>query len=1313
VPVLGASAKGIKAAESKPAPPIKSLFTPVKMAATLPKAPVIKEAEALTKIKPAKPAPLPKPPKAGGGGGILGTIEAAPKLAAATIADVPKELKGTGAVENLLKEGGRTLSAVEERGYQNLLGKAGKGIGEVAGNTGRDLLELPAQVLPTLYFGGKAALAAGGGHPQELEKLAKGFLHQSALGSLITGHPGRALTAAKNNPLYTALEVSGAGEAADRLGGAVAKPSLADEGAETVSRKPQELIGNAKAPRDPYSKGVVKNLVQKGQDPSVRPGETALEQMRGKNLSSQLTHHFDRQAGVLETTRRVNRTDVIDKRMDAIKGTKITGTGKYVPIPGSRAVNPFARGLLADPKVIDPETGQPLYRTQLANLVEHHAKEVPGETGTARDVRMQNVAHYQGLLDEKRLQEHPEKAYEAAGKYAQGMKKLEPELIEHRIVSNPQSLRVAKLADPFQFHWRDQDPQVEENPPLTGRGISYTQALKAREDAYTARRGSKIELDRARSAQAPGMAEYQAAARAHGEAESELAAAARARARGEAGAQARVDAARARADDTGDAMSTAGKPVKDALAEVQARHQANVAAHKAAVADLNKFGDPEPGDLQESPFSVAGKDGGRQYLPISRVEKELQEKHGVDPNKIGFVSNRPYVSPESAYYKDITDPSKAGFNPQQFRTGTAFTHGQYDPTPDALTRQHVSNQALVDQGRGSRMQVKTYALTREHVAKLLDEHPDDPHAKLVAEELRSNPNTFFDKEGRTSAWDSATRAIREVERLKPDLKLTPGRIAHQYAPKGVLSDLAHLSSPRDALEPQLWDEDRGLDQFPKDASQQQLDTGPVAVYHQAIAKALSAYQRDTGNVNSAILRSPASWWRRANIAFSPRHPFGVAQELGIRAMVNKIGPMSLLRGYRRLNLIERMLEDPEFVKNHPDAEFDAQRLKSQIRGTVAHQTEMLQRHINENQLATSKLGALSNAFKAVEQHKLAGAPLRVVKGVVGGYSHLASKILTVERKVLEHPAQVAGLGKVANDEAHAMMRKSLPVFGAVTDVERKLATGSLDPTAIDHAARQMIEYWGDWNSASPGMKKALAVAPFFNWYRNSLRFLYVTMPMHHPMATALLTTLEQATEQQRKAIGQGLNSKQKLEWEEQGSIPVGGGYIANQQYYTPQGAVVNPVGTPLNLIFPEFNEAYKVLSGSNSYGETLENSNKEQIVNPADRLKLAGIALLESFNPPLRMATTVARAGKSAAEGSTLWDLQTHGPSNEDPVGRSLGVPAGLWNALRPFKTSKERNEKGETIERGTTTKERGLPQIKLPEVPTPTVKIPEVNLSG
>jgi len=1202
---------------------------------------VAAETRALAGIKPPTATTTP----GGGGGSMLAAIEGLPHLVGAIASDVPKEFTGEGAAERGLGAVGNALATAETKGYAHI---GLKGLGEVVGNAGRDIVELPAQVLPTLYVAGKAALNSRvnadtpGRSNEEVGRLVNNYVKESAPASLLTGHPGRALHDLKKNPVYAALEVSGGLAAADRAAGAVARSgalgseaqsaaSLADPGATTVSREPQQLLGPATVPRDPYSKGLVRNLHQKGQDPSVRPGETALETVRGKNLARQLTTHFDRQAGVLEAVRRNNRGQVVDARMAALKGQPIKGTSLSVPIPGSRAVNPFARGLLADPKVLDPATGLPLYRTQLANLVEYHNADVPGETGAQRDLRMQNVAHYQGLLDDRRLERNPHAAYAAAGKYAADLKRLEPALVEHHIVANPQSLRAAKLTDPFQFHWRGQQPLVEENPPLNATGVRYMQALKAREDAYAARRGTKAEIARE-------------------------------------GAQA-------------------------SPRELLARHQANIVAHHQAVADLKGFGEPAPGSLQESPFSIAtpSRAGvpatGRTHIPISQVEDELRSVHGVEPDRIGFVSNRPYVDPSSAYYKDVTDPRNAGFNPQRFRTGTAFAHGQYDVSPDALTQQHLSNRALIDQALASRMQVKTYALTREHLAKLLDEHPNDRHARMVARELRGKGPTYFDRNGNTSAWDNADRAIREVEHLKPSMKLRPGRIAHPFAPKAVLGDLARIASPRDALDPNLWAQERGLDQFPTDPTLQHLDTGPVGVYHDAIVKQLQRYTKDTGNANVSLLRAPASFWRRANIAFSTKHVLGLGQELGIRAAVNKVGPISLLRGHRLLNLVEQAASDPAFLREHPEAELNAQRLAAQVHGTVAHQTQMLQRHINEDQLATTPFGATAKALRAGAAHPIAGAPLRAVKAVAQTYSGVASKILEAERKVLERPAQIAGLGKVANDEARRIMGASLHPFGAVTEAERSIAKGMLDPKAIDHASRQMIQFWGDWNSASPTTKRILSVAPFWRWYSNSLRFLYTTMPVHHPAKTALLTILDQATAQQRGALGQGVdaNPATKLEADQQGSVPIGKGFVAGQQYYTPQGAVSGAGNTPLglpttavSLLAPEVADAYKAITGSNSFGQTLENAQREPITAPGERVKLAALALLESFIPPYRQAMAVAAGGKSQATGSTLWNLQTKGTVHRDPISEALGIPPGLWAAFKPIKTTTERTESGQ-----------------------------------
>ena len=1238
----------------------------------------------------------------------LATITGIP---AAIASDIPKELKGTGAIESAVKGAASTAGTIEQKGYQNILGTTGiaGGAAKLMGNTARDIVELPAQVLPTFYTAGRAALdtiqkrgvgeGVGGSNVAggDLRSLAHNYLHESALGSLATGHLVRALKDAYNNPVNASLEFSGVAGAADRVAGSAAragilgdslaaKTKLADTGATTVSRAPQDLLGNAKAPTDAYSKRLTTRLRQGGTDPTLRPGETMLEHAKGKGLNQQLTKHFDRQTGTLEAVRRNNRDTVVDTRMQAIKGASSqTSPGRLsLKIPGADATNAFARGLLADPKILN-DHGQPLYRDQLTKLIELHAKPVEGELPFQAENRMGKVAEYQSMLDDKGLQRHPELPHAAAVKYAQDMHKLEPQLVEHDYLT-PQSIRVAKLADPFQFHWHGQDPRFDEQPPLNEKGRAFIAAETARDDAYKARQGSRVEVARAKTEM-------------------------------ETRAQAGLDT----------------KAARQTLKDIEARHKANMAAHTAAVAKAHGLTPENPMDLHESPFSVAkptvadrlpvdripvpAATAERTHIPIDEVEKDLLEKHGVDPKNIGFVSNRPYVDDSAAYNRSTTDPRKAGFNPQKQRTGSAFLRGQYDTSYDALVRQHLTNQGLVDQARGSKLQVKTYALTKAHIADLLqekvDQLPADEQASVkgLIAELRTG-TTYFEAHGDSAAWDQAQKAIQEVQRQHPDLQLVPGRIAHPYAPAKQLDQIAKhtLEGTQDRLDPSLWEQDRGADRFPQDPTLQKLDSGPIAVWPKAIADRMHAYEKQTGSANANLLRQPASWWRRANVAFSAKHIPGLLQELGIRSAVHKIGPLSYLRGKRLLNLIEEVARDPEYLKQHPEAEFDAQRLKAQVGGTVAHQTKNLEIHVNENKLATSLAGDINNRFKALSARKVTGAPVRAATAIVKGYSATASKILTLERKYLEAPAQVAGLGKHANDEARLIMGKSLPVFKAVTDVQRKMGEGLLDQSAMDAAAQKSVEFWGDWTSASPKMRNVLAVAPFFNWFKNSLKFLYVTLPAHHPIKTALLTALEDATAEQRRAIGQGHGANEKLEPEQQGSIPIGGGDVANQQYYTPQGAVAGGIlGTAANLFIPEFTDALKTLTGSNSFGETLTNASKEPITDPGERIKLAASALIESFNPLIRDAATVARGGRTAEAGSALWDLKAKaGEATVDPIAKALDLKSGpllgLYDAFKPFKTTEERNEKGEP-RAGTGT--FALPPPPPPPPPSPPPPAP------
>jgi hypothetical protein len=1228
-PKLTAAVKGVERPAKAPVrtPALTAMTKPVTSLTGLPKAPSA-------------------PGKEGVGPAILGAITSPGKSLAAVASDVPKELHGTGFLTHDLP---RIVGTAETKGYENILGSHGVG-GSIAKTIGaglREIPELPAQVIPAGYLAGKVALNYAKnpdtpGRPNaEAAQVGKSLAKESVLAHLAKGDLKGAVETLKRRPVSSVLEVSGAGAAVDRAAGAAGragafgsdvagKAALADPGATDLSRGPQELLGEAREPLPERSKRLSVALRQNKQDPSIPPGQSLQETLRphrddpatNRGLASRLVNHLDQKNADIRMVQKHNITSAVHDRMDAVAGKGIKGTPFKVPIPGHEASNLFARGLLADPKVMDHITGQPLYRTQLSDLTKLHAKPVEGETLHEKAIRESNVANAQGLLDNARFQKDPAQAKAAAVKYAQDMQKLEPQLIDAKVLT-PQSARVAKLVDPFQFHWRDQDPRVEETPPLNEKGQQFVAASKAREDSLAARRGSLVEKRRAEVA--------------------------------------------------GD---------KGALKEISPRHDANVSAHKAAVAQLKAATPASPLDLHESPFSIAGDlPGTRIHLPVDEVEKLLLQRHGVDPKEIGFISNRPYVNKDAQFYKNGQDPTKAGFWGNKFRTGSAFKNGLYDSSHDAMVRQHATNQGIVDQVHASRMQVKDYFLTREHAAKLLEKklgtlHPQAQTAvKQMVAELRAGRDTYFKGDQSSSAWVKAQRAAEEVRELT-GIPLTPGRIASPYAPVEQLDAIAKhtVDSIQDRLDPNAFNQDRGTERFPTDP-QLQHDAGTVGLVHQSVAKQMQAYDKQQGSPFGKLFRAPANFWRISNIALSPKHPIGIAQELGIRAAANSIGPMSLIREHRMSDLWERALDEPGFLKDNPQAQQQYALLQAHTRGTEGQQALNLTEHLTGKDLAaTTRTGAALRAIDNVAEHKIVGAPLRAARSVMKGYMAVTMDILKVQEKFLGHPALQAGVGKHVNDEVKRLTGQSVPLVGEMSDRAQEIIRGQItNPDALAATSRKLIEYYGNWSKASPKAKNMLAVAPFWNWYTNSLKFVYHTLPMNHPIKTAVAVTLENATAAQRKAIGEGHGSVEPLEPEQQGGIPVGKGYTSTPQHYTPFGAVNSPLETLTGMFLPEIQDAYKAATGSNPYGETLENKNKEPVTAENERVRYAATGLLESFLPPLRTIADALAGGKKRTSGTA----ELYGKPEEDPVGKALGVPPGVWKAIEPLRIALERTEKG------------------------------------
>ncbi len=1206
------------------------------------------------------------PAKSGGGHSFFSihTLESGAKA----VEKVALERFNTGSPQDWSGEGRKSPSLgknTEEAGFIPT---------PVAEKVIPEAVNVPVQTVTSIPSVAKAGVDLATGNPKPAAAMLKGFEKESALAHLLKGDLKGAAEAFNRHPLATGLEAYGGASALDHIAGAAArsgalgenlasKASLTDEGASTLSRKPQKLIGNATEPLTPYDKGLVRRLAQGKRNPDERLTDSGnsssinpLSKIKSP-LSEALKKHYDRTEGSLLRIQRANKTKVMNDRFKDISFGK--GPTKKV-IPGVDAINLYSKGVLSDPSVLN-DHGTPLYRDQLSQLVEHHAQPVEGENIAEKALRESNMEYAQRLLEDKSFYKNPDKAYKAALSVSKDKATLEPDLVKHGVYT-PEQMRTAKIVPAFQFHFRDQEPFVDSPPPYNAKGIAFNAAVKAEKDAKDARAGSLVALKEAKAGQVA-------------------------------------------APTAGEQMLLPG--AERTVSELRDAHKANVDTHRAAQAHLNDLMPKSPHDLHESPFSISDGKGGRKPITVDEIYQELHKK-GVNDKQLSFVSTRPGINEKGAYYRPPHQESAGAKVNKGTLTGLAFKNGQYDPSYDAVVRQNLTDRGIVDQAQAVGYKNQNYALTKEHLAKLIEEKakalPTDQQlqAKRLILELRTgskyfeptteehvNPITKETTKTQVSPWSRAERTIREIQALHPDLKLEPGRLAHQYATKPYLDALSKntIQDIHDRLDPNLWHEPHT--QFPtEEADQHSLENGEVGVFHKAIADKMRSYEKEMGKTN--IAGQFGTFWRRANVAYSVRHIPGLLQEIGIRALVNKIGPMSYARGIKAYNDAMKAAQDPEFAKAHPDAAFNADRLKAMSGGTVAQATEDLARRVNTDKLWNTRKGKAVEMLKDATQRRVTGAPLRVAKDLGHRYQVVTKNLLDYQRKILEEPQQIAGLGKHLNDESKRLTGKSLSVIKAMQPVQQDLVHGLLDEKNLDAAARSLTEYWGDWTSASPELKKAMTVMPFANWYKNSLKFIYHTMPVHHPLATGIMVALEDATAAERQAQGQGYGGSfiptlgpAALAERQQGSVPIGDGFVADQQYYTPSGAVAGGLEGALGSLFPYASDSWAILHGTNPLnGKTLVNEHNEQITGANEKILQAGLASLESFLPPVHIVKALTEKGK---------------PEKEDPIGKALGVPPQIWKVFKPFRTEQEYTQAG-TRKFSSPQAERGAEREKLKE---------------
>jgi hypothetical protein len=318
------------------------------------------------------------------------------------------------------------------------------------------------------------------------------------------------------------------------------------------------------------------------------------------------------------------------------------------------------------------------------------------------------------------------------------------------------------------------------------------------------------------------------------------------------------------------------------------------------------------------------------------------------------------------------------------------------------------------------------------------------------------------------------------------------------------------------------------------------------------------------------------------------------------------------------------------------------RARQVLRGMAPEDAQRLQ------DLATpGGLGGSQHQLNVEDFGRIASHPLEdqsriraAAPAIARTWENAAQRIIGWQR-FLESHAQTAALG--------VHMRKQLQEFGhtwldANTTVKRytdELARGYSDPKLAEDAANYIHKTMGQYNNWTARQRWVITRAtPFAPWYVNAARLVFAGLPAGHPLASALIQDVRQATAQQWNAQHSGLPADM------QSSLKVGPGAWLDVGKFTPIGIEKNPVSEAASLVLPQYAGALHAVLGQDPFGGDFRGPDtaygKQEMKggllgDQAPRAALQALdQILESFGGPLPLVARAVEQGNSSAYNTSM-----------------------------------------------------------------------------
>jgi hypothetical protein len=440
-----------------------------------------------------------------------------------------------------------------------------------------------------------------------------------------------------------------------------------------------------------------------------------------------------------------------------------------------------------------------------------------------------------------------------------------------------------------------------------------------------------------------------------------------------------------------------------------------------------------------------------------------------------------------------------------------------------------------------------------------------------------------------------------------------------------------------------------------------------------------AAEQPTSNIVKAMKRM-TGYQRHVALYSSPRWPVGVTQENMIRMAAQNTSPLvaisqKLAETSRAYKVGKGYLEGMNKAAGDDLRKIEEDPGRNVVEKNQARTNAGMLEH---GSMIGSEVRSMMNDGRSVNQDlidQLPEFPDRVA-GTLGVKQGLAGwnawkGFLGDHLTNMENRTRTALAGHQLIKEYGTFSTEVKGLLAKEDTVVKQVVDNKLDPVAATKFTEALLDAAGNWSHLTPFTREMRTwMAPFGLWWLNSAKFMFKTMPLEHPLKTALWAALVSATKPDERSEFK------------QGSIhvplPFVGGLDISPIHYSTADIFHEDEKTAGSMVLPWFMEAFERSAGVNpQYQQSIYGSEESEGHGPAN-VKGAAEGLAESFVPFGNLGTNLIRGGGTEnAKGSF--------PTLEAKPGTQKGLLKTVVKSASPvpFTYSTKREKEAEGSGRG------------------------------